>query len=295
MSDTKSVTNQSINWFPGHMTKTLRLIESDIKKVDMTIELLDARAPSASKNPVLERLSRGKPRLLVLNKGDLADPDVTSRWRARYTALGYGVEVISSKDRKQALKCVDAARKALFEHKRTLESRGMQGLKPRAMVVGVPNVGKSTFINSLSGRAPAKAEDRPGVTRGKQWVSLKDIELLDMPGVLWQKLQNQSDALLLAFTGAIRDDILDTAEISALLLERLARGYPDSLKSRFKLSDGDLEGDGFAMLEAVGRRRGMLIPGGEIDLERAAAAVLDETRAGKLGRISFEAPEDAAQ
>ncbi len=294
MSD-RALTNQSINWFPGHMTKTLRLIEADIKRVDMTIELVDARAPSASKNPVLERLSRNKPRLIVLNKCDLADPKVTARWRDYYSSRGYGVAAVNCKDRKQALKCVGTAKSVLSERLGALQSRGMTGAKPRAMVVGVPNVGKSTFINSLSGYAPTKAEDRPGVTRGKQWVTLRDIELLDMPGVLWPKLENQSDALLLAFTGAIKDDVLDTVEISALLLQRLSHSYPDSLRARFGLSDAALSGDGYAMLEAVAKRRGMLISGGAADTDRAAAAVLDETRSGKLGRISYEAPEDDSQ
>lgn len=277
------------------MTKTMRLIESDIKKVDMVIELLDARIPHSSKNPELARLSEGKPRLLLLNKCDLADDAVTEQWSRYYREQGYGIVRLSSKDRKQALRCVDEAKRLMSERLQGLAERGMKGAKIRAMVVGIPNVGKSTFINSISGRAPTKAADRPGVTRGKQWVSLPEIELLDMPGVLWPKLEDQNSALLLAFTGAIKDDVLDTEEVAALLLERLCRRYPGAVSARLKFSESDCaEKQGWELLELAARKRGMLISGGEPDTVRAAMMVLDELRGGKFGRITFEEPEHGA-
>ena len=274
----------NIHWFPGHMTKTFRLIEKEIKNVDIVIELIDARLPISSKNPELAAATSRKPRFVVLNKADLADETQTRKFVDYYRAHGYGAVAISSKDRKGARKAIDAALSLLNK-----QNKQRSAIKPAAMVVGVPNIGKSTFINSLAGATKTKAEDRPGVTRGKQLVVLKDIELLDMPGVLWKKLEDQRGALLLAFTGAIKDNVLDTQEISACLLERLAKTNASALIERYSFSEELVsKADGREMLSAVAQKRGMLMSGGVTDDERAANAVLDELRAGKLGRITFD-------
>lgn len=280
-----------IQWFPGHMTKTLRLIEKELPNVDMVMELLDARIPFASKNPELARLTQTKPRLLLLNKSDLAQPDATQRWMDVYTAQGYGALAISSKDKKTAARCVQAAKSLMAEKIDARARRGMVGTKLRCMVVGIPNVGKSTFINCMAGGAPTKVEDRPGVTRGKQWISLKEIELLDMPGVLWPKFEDQRTAQLLAFTGAIKDDILDITDIAAALLETLKKHDEPQLRARYKL-EGELPQNNYELLELIAKKRGMLLGKGEYDLYRAATMLLDELRAGKLGRVTLEEPPD---
>ena len=271
----------NIHWFPGHMTKAFRLIEREIKNVDAVIELLDARVPLASKNPELARATAKKPRIVALNKSDLADERATKAFLNYYREHGYGACAISSKDKK-------SARRAIDEALGVISSRRRSAGKPVIMVVGIPNVGKSTFINSLAGSARARVEDRPGVTLGKQMISLPEADLVDMPGVLWKKLEDQRAALFLAFTGAIRDGVLDSEEIACCLLERLSKASPTALCERYKLADEDLALGGYDMLEAVARGRGMLKSGGVADTERAAASVLDELRAGKLGRITFE-------
>lgn len=281
--------SSTIQWFPGHMTKTLRLMEKELPNVDMVIELLDARVPHASNNPEVARLTAHKPRLLLLNKADLAAPDATERWLDYYRAQGYGALAISSKDKKTAARSIQAAKALLADKLAAQAQKGMTGGRIRAMVVGIPNVGKSTFINLLAGGAPTKVEDRPGVTRGKQWISLKDIELLDMPGVLWPKFEDQRTALLLAFTGAIKDDVLDIVDIAAALLASLRTNYTQQLCARYKLTP-PLPDNDYELLELIAQKRGMLLGKGEYDLYRAAAMVLDELRAGKLGRITFEEP-----
>ena len=282
----------NIHWFPGHMMKTLRLIAADVKNVDLVIELLDARIPASSKNPELAALIAGKPQLLLLNKSDLADPQATKRWLAAYRESGYGAIAVTAKDRALRKSCVDAANALIAEKLAREKERGAVARVPRAMVVGVPNVGKSTLINSLAGGAYTRTEDRPGVTRGKQWISAPGIELLDMPGVLGRKFDDPDTGLKLAFTGAIKDDVFDREQVAACLLAILAKRYPAQLKERFKMSDGQLAGEGWQLLEAAARNRGMLLGRGESDTARAAAAVLDELRAGKLGRITFEEPEN---
>lgn len=274
--------NSRIHWFPGHMMKTLRMIEADVRGVDAVAELVDARLPRASRNPELARLTRGKPRVLILNKSDLADPALTRDWLGYYRAQGFGAIAIQSKDRSARAQCVKALCGA---------AQGARG-KPRVMVVGIPNVGKSTFINMLSGTTRARAEDRPGVTRGKQWVSLPEVELLDMPGVLWKKLEDQQGALKLAFTGSIKDDVLDVEALAVCLLDAIKPLYAAALTARFKLTEQQLAGSGYALLEAVAKNRGMLLGRGELNTERAAITVLDELRGGKLGRITFEAPDE---
>ncbi|MEG0912973.1 MAG: ribosome biogenesis GTPase YlqF [Oscillospiraceae bacterium] len=282
----------SIHWFPGHMMKTLRLIEADIKNVDAVAELIDARIPFSSKNPELARLTDTKPRILLLNKCDLADDKKTKLWLDYYGSQGYGAIEIQSKEKKYGARCISSI-KSILETWQIASGKKNLTSKPRVMVVGIPNVGKSTFINMIAGTSRAKAEDRPGVTRGKQWISLDEIELLDMPGVLWKKLENQEGALKLAFTGAIKDDILNKEEIAICLLEALKKeGYQKPLFDRFKLTDDQLTKSGIALLEQVGRNRGMLILHGQPDVERAAITVLDELRSGKLGRITFEEPSE---
>ncbi|MEA4912614.1 MAG: ribosome biogenesis GTPase YlqF [Oscillospiraceae bacterium] len=281
-----------IHWFPGHMMKTLRLIAADIKNVDLVIELLDARIPASSKNPELAVLTRGKPQLLLLNKSDLADADATRRWIDAYKKNGCGAVAVSARDRALRATCSKAANALLSEKLARAKERGTAGQRLRAMVVGVPNVGKSTLINTLAGGALTKTEDRPGVTRGKQWITTPEFELLDMPGVLWRKFDSPQTGLKLAFTGAIKDDVFDTEQVAACLLSILAQRYPDRLSERFKLTQAELAQEGWQLLEAAARRRGLLLGGGICDTARAAAAVLDELRAGKLGRITFEEPEN---
>lgn len=281
----------NIQWFPGHMTKALRLMEKELPNVDMVIELLDARIPYSSKNPEVARLTQQKPRLLLLTKSDLADPAATDRWLAAYKSLGYGALAISGKEKKDAARSIQAAKSMLSDKLQARAQKGMTGTKIRAMVIGIPNVGKSTLINRLAGGAPTKVEDRPGVTRGKQWISLKEIELMDMPGVLWPKFEDQHTALMLAFTGAIKDDVLDIAEIAVALLASLRNGYENRLVERYKL-DLPLPDSNYELLEQIAKKRGMLLSKGEYDIYRAAAMLLDELRGGKLGRITFEEPSD---
>ena len=284
--------SDTIHWFPGHMMKTLRQIAVDVRNVDVIAELVDARLPYSSKNPELARLTAGKPRLLLLNKCDLADERKTKLWIDYYRKKGYGAISLQSRDKRSGQRFTQEIKRLAAQ---TEEEKGRrQAGKPRVRVVGVPNVGKSTFINMLAGSNRAKAEDRPGVTRGKQWISLPELELLDMPGVLWKKLENQQGALKLAITGAIRDEILNREEIAMCMLDALkAAGYAEALYARFKLTPEQLqELDGYALLEQVGRNRGMLMARGEVDTERAAIMALDELRGGKLGRITFEEPSD---
>lgn len=284
---------KQIQWFPGHMAKTRRMISSNLSLVDAVAEILDARAPLSSRNPEMDSMTSGKPRMVILNKCDLADERATQKWigyfkKSNITAIavdcksGKGVKVFMP-----ALKsCV------LSELMKKRENHGMTGAPIRLMVVGIPNVGKSSFINKMAGSKRAKAEDRPGVTRTKQWVKIEgNAELLDMPGVLWPKFDDQQTAIRLAFTGAISDDILDVETLSMKLLSFLAESYPASLRERYKIEfDGDTSG--IELLERVGKKRGMMISGGEINTERAAITVLDEYRSGKLGRITLEMPPE---
>ncbi len=280
-----------IHWFPGHMAKTLRRIEQKLPLVDAVVQLLDARIPRASLNPELQKAYGGKPRLYVLNKSDLADEGVTAAWLRRLRGGETGAVAVNSRKRgasAQARAAVESALADLFEKRR---QKGISGAKTRLMVTGIPNVGKSTFINNWAGGARAKAADKPGVTRGEQWISAGGYELLDMPGVLWKKFDSQHTAVNLALIGSIPDRLLNTEEMAAGLLEQLAGPYAERLANRFRLDDEQLKLDGWGLLEAVARRRGMLVSGGEADLDRAGIAVLDEFRAGKLGRLTLEAPD----
>lgn len=281
----------SIQWFPGHMTKTGRVIEKCLPLVDAVVEITDARIPMSSKNPNLARMIAGKPRLVILNKCDAADPEVTSKWLDWYKKQGIRAIAADCRTGKGLKSVIPEVKILLADQIKKFEAKGMKGRILHLMVVGVPNVGKSSFINKMAGQNKAKVEDRPGVTREKQWVKLdSDVELLDMPGVLWPKFEDMSVGEKLAFTGAVKDDVVDIEALACRLLAMLAEKYPERLKERYKLTS--LEGDGWELLQAVGRKRGMLISGGEVNTERAAITVLDEFRSGKLGRITLELPSE---
>ena len=281
----------NVNWFPGHMTKALRNMESDLKLVDCVCEITDARIPRSSRNPALDELLGRKPRLILLNRADQADPAMTRRWIDFYRAQGMEALETDSRSGKGVDRFPQAVRSLMREKLQALEAKG-QGSRPlRAMVVGIPNVGKSTFINKAAGRKAAAASDKPGVTRGKQWVTVsRGLELLDTPGVLWPKFEDPVIGEHLAFTGAVKDQILDTEELASHLLSLLADIAPQALAERYKLTEtAGLQG--WELLEAAAKKRGFLISRGEADTLRMANILLDEFRAGKLGRLTLEAPE----
>ncbi len=280
---------QNIQWFPGHMTKTRRLIEADLKLVDAVVEVTDARIPESSRNPILDELLGNKPRIMIMNKFDVADEKATLAWKRHYESRGICVIVCDCRSGKGINKFLPTVKRLLSELIERRKARGMIGKALRLMVVGIPNVGKSSFINRMANSKKTKVGDRPGVTRGKQWVSIdKDVELLDMPGILWPKFDDTDVAQKLAFTGAVKDEVVDTAALARSLGERLLMDYPELLKARYKIAG---EGD---ILTEIAQKRGMLISGGEPDIERAAAALLDEFRGGKIGRITLDEPPTEA-
>jgi ribosome biogenesis GTPase A len=283
----------SIQWFPGHMAKTRRLIKSNLSLVDAVVEILDARIPVSSQNPEMIKMTNGKPRMFLLNKSDMADERETDKWIAYYKKQGITAIAVDCKSGKGVKNFIPVLKnqvlKELIEKRK---SKGMTGLDIRVMIVGIPNVGKSSFINRMANSKRTKVEDRPGVTRTKQWVKLGDgIEMLDMPGVLWPKFDDQSVAQKLAFTGAVKDDILDIESLSFILLENLKSDYSEKLEARYNIQI-EADDDGIKMLEKIARKRGMLISGGEINYERAAITVIDEFRAAKIGRITLEKSGD---
>lgn len=277
-----------IQWFPGHMTKTRRMIEENLKLVDAVVEIVDSRIPESSRNPLLTELVGNKPRIIMLNKCDYSDDNVTKKWREHYEKQGYSVLVCdcrSGKGINRFLPLLKQKLSGLLERRR---AKGMIGKALRIMVVGIPNVGKSSFINRMANSKKVKVEDRPGVTRGKQWVSIdKEVELLDMPGILWPKFDDKEIAVRLAFTGAIKDDVMDVEALAEELGAYLKEHYPDRLKERYKLDTLD----GY-ITELIARKRGMMISGGEPDTERAAITLLDEYRSGKIGKITLEQPAE---
>ena len=277
----------NIQWFPGHMTKTRRMIEADIKLVDAVVEIVDSRIPESSRNPILSELVGSKPRIIMLNKCDYADDNITKQWKSFYEKQGFSVMICdcrSGKGIKQFTPMLKGILSGLLEKRR---AKGMIGKALRIMVVGIPNVGKSSFINRMANSKKTQVGDRPGVTRGKQWVTIdKEVELLDMPGILWPKFDDQSVAVKLAFTGAIKDDVMDVESLAMHLGEYLIENYPDKIKERYKLTDFDGN-----ILELIARKRGMMISGGEPDTERAAITLLDEFRGGKIGKITLERPK----
>ena len=288
----------NIQWFPGHMTKAQRMIEEHMKQVDAVCEILDARIPMASRNPDIDRLAGDKPRIVVLNRTDLADPKATARWRAAFQRQGMTVLETDSRSGKGVNGFAGAVRTALRDKIEAYAAKGQVGRPMRVMVLGIPNVGKSTFINKVARKKSAKASDRPGVTRGKQWVTVdRGLELLDTPGILWPKFEDQSVGLNLAYTGAVKDDILDVETLGCHLMAYLGEHYPDALKAAYKLStlpEREAEKNdiayGYRLLEAAGKKRGFLISGGEVDTERMAKILLDEFRSAKLGRFTLELP-----
>lgn len=277
----------NIQWFPGHMTKTRRQIEADLKLVDAVAEIVDARVPESSRNPIIKEITGNKPTILILNKCDYADDKVTAMWQKHYTSQGYKVMVCDCRSGKGVKAFIPTTKSLLRDLLEKRKAKGFIGRALRVMVVGIPNVGKSSFINRMAKSGKTKVEDRPGVTRGKQWVALdKELELLDTPGILWPKFESPEVAIKLGFTGAIKDDVMDIYELATGLTEFLAENYPENIRTRYKLSDDDE-----ISLENIAKKRGMLISGGEPDLDRAAATVLDEFRSGKLGKITLERPE----
>lgn len=281
----------NLQWFPGHMTKTRRMIQENLKLVDLIIELVDARLPLSSRNPEIDALVGQKPRLLLLNKADIADQNATDAWVEYFKKQGVEAMRISSVADKSLKMVLDRCRTLLSEQIARQKERGLVGRSIKLMVVGVPNVGKSSFINKLSGKKSAQVGDRPGVTRGKQWIRLQNgFELLDTPGILWPKFEDEQVGMYLAYTGAIKDDIMDVEELSCHLLELLATRYPQCLAERYKMDDVTNK-TGYELLELLGRKRGFVVSGGEIDTLRAANILLDEFRAAKLGKISLEMPE----
>ena len=283
---------ESLSWFPGHMTKTRRMITAEIGSMDAVCEIVDARIPLSSRNPDLDELTAGKPRVVVLNRVDQADPNMTKRWAAWFRAQGCAVIEADAKSGAGVKQFAGAVRTLLKDKIAAYEAKGQVGRVLRVMVLGIPNVGKSTFINKVSGRKAAKAEDRPGVTRGKQWVPVdKTLELLDTPGILWPKFEDVDVGIRLAFTGAIRDEVVDIEELAMKLMDYLGAHYPEALTERYKITVEPGE-DGWALLNKAGRKRGFLISGGEVDTERMSRILLDEFRGGKLGRFTLEAPND---
>ena len=282
----------NIQWYPGHMTKTRRMMEEDLKLVDAVCEILDARIPISSRNPDIDAICGKKPRMVILNRIDMADAELVNRWSAHFKKKGMAVIRTDCKSRKGINTFAPAVRQLLAEKLQRYAEKGQVGRPLKLMVVGIPNVGKSTFINQIAGRKGAKAENRPGVTRGKQWVNVDGgLLLLDTPGILWPKFDDPEVGLRLAYTGAVKDDILDTETLGCHLMELLARQYPAALTERYKI-EIPAEIDGWALLQAAGKKRGFLISGGEVDTERMAKVLLDEYRSCKLGKFTLEKPEE---
>ena len=283
--------NMNIQWYPGHMTKTRRQMEADLKLVDAVCEIVDARIPVSSRNPDIDNICGNKPRMVILNRLDLADPDATARWAAYFRSKGIAAVATDCKSRKGISNFTPAVRQLLHEKIQRNAAKGMTKAL-RIMIVGIPNVGKSTLINQISGRKGAKAENRPGVTRGKQWVTVdKDLLLLDTPGILWPKFEDPNVGLMLAYTGAVKEDVIDIEELSCRLMGLLWQRYPDKVKERYGI-DCPEETPAWELLEAAGKKRGFLLARGEINTERMAKVLLDEFRSGKLGRFTLEEPED---
>ncbi len=283
--------SENIQWFPGHMAKTRRMISENLKNVDIVIEILDARIPLSSRNPEITRLTAGKPSLIILNKASLADPEQNKLWVKHYSSESSAcilVDCLSGEGLKEILPAIKLLLRDKLER---YESKGMAGRRLFAMVLGIPNVGKSTLINKLSGSKKAKVENRPGVTRDKQWVSTGiGVDLLDMPGILWPKFEDRTVGENLALTGAVKDDILDIEALAMVLCNRMRTLYPEMLAARYKLGDTESFSDmsDYELLCLIGKKRGFLISGGEINTERTADMLLDELRGAKLGRITLD-------
>lgn len=281
---------QTVQWFPGHMAKTRRLIKESLSRVDCVTEILDARIPLSSRNPEIGEITAGKPRIILLNKCDMADEKVTADWIKYFRSTGAEALAVDCRSGKGLNAYTPLVRKVLADKIQQNNDRGMVGKALRVMVVGIPNTGKSSFINKMAGRVRAKVADRPGVTTSNQWFFIGNgIELLDTPGVLWPKFDDPIVGDRLAFIGSVKDAVLDVETMAVRLIDVLREGYPDRLTERYKLDDIS-EMQSWEILEAIGRKRGMLISGGEINTERASVMLLDEYRGGRLGKITMEFP-----
>ena len=283
---------ENLSWFPGHMTKTKRMIVAEIGHMDAVCEIVDARIPLSSRNPDVDEMTAGKPRLIVLNRVDQADPRETKRWAAYFRENGCAVLEANAKGGAGTAQFAAAVRELLRDKLAAYAAKGQVGRVVRVMVLGIPNVGKSTFTNKVAKRKTARAEDRPGVTRSKQWVPVDaTLELLDTPGILWPRFDDSEVGKRLAFTGAVKDDVLDIEELACYLMEYLGKHYAPVLQERYKIETTGEE-SGYDLLEMAGRKRGFLMRGAQVDTERMARVLLDEFRGGKLGRFTLETVED---
>ena len=283
--------NMNIQWYPGHMTKTRRQMEADLKQVDAVCEIVDARIPISSRNPDIDSICGNKPRIIILNRMDLADPAATKRWAEYFKKRGIAAVATDCKSRKGIADFQPAVRSVLKEKIERNAAKGMNKAL-RIMIVGIPNVGKSTLINQISGRKGAKAENRPGVTRGKQWVTVDNsLLLLDTPGILWPKFEDPEVGMMLAYTGAVKEGVIDIEELACRLMQLLHKRYPQALKDRYGI-EAEPDTAGYELLELAARKRGYLVSGGKINSERMAKVLLDEYRSGKLGKFTLEEPED---
>ena len=282
-----------LQWFPGHMAKTRRMIQDNLKLVDVVIELVDARLPLSSRNPDVDKIIGSKPRIVVLNKADIADNSLTMKWLNYFKDKNIEAISANSQTGKGLKKELDNAIEIVLADKfKRDETKGIQRHAVKMMVIGIPNVGKSSFINRLSGRAAAKTGARPGITQTKQWIRIAGkYELLDTPGILWPKFENEDDAKKIAFTGGIKDEILDVEDLAYELLGYLKQSYMDSLLKTYNLNDSDSELNKYELLESIGRKRGCVISGGEVDTFRTANIIISDFRSAKLGRITLEEPK----
>ena len=282
----------TIQWFPGHMTRAQRMIEDNLKLVDAVCEILDARIPFSSRNPDIDRLAAGKPRLVILNRCDLADPAATARWKKYFREQGIAILETDARSGKGVNGFVPAVRELLKDKLADYAAKGQAGRPLRVMILGIPNVGKSTFINKIAGRKAAIAGDKPGVTRGRQWISIDaGLDLLDTPGILWPKFDSQEVGEMLAITNAIKADVLDKETLGANFMLRLRDNYPDALRERYGI-EPDPALNGYELLEQAAKKRGFLVSRGEYDIERMANTLLKEYHEGKLGRLTLEMPDD---
>lgn len=293
MTQNNGFEKMNIQWFPGHMTKAQRMIEENLSMVDAVCEILDARIPYSSRNPDIDRLAGDKPRLVILNRVDLADPQMTARWRKYFESRGLAILETDAKSGKGVGSFAPAVRRLLKDKLAAYEAKGQVGRPLRVMILGIPNVGKSTFINKVAGRKAAIAGDKPGVTRGKQWINIdQGLDLLDTPGILWPKFDSQEVGEMLAITNAIKADVLDKETLGANFMLRLRELYPKAIEERYKfVPDPDM--NGFELLEQAAKKRGFLVSRGEYDIERMANTLLGEYHDGKLGRLTLEAPPNA--
>lgn len=282
----------NIQWYPGHMTKTRRRLEEDLRLVDAVCEIVDARIPASSRNPDIDAICGDKPRMVILNRIDMADARMTDIWAANLRSRGFAVVRTDCKNRRGLDKFLPAVRELLADKLRRYAEKGFVNKPLKLMVVGIPNVGKSSFINQIAGRKGAKAENRPGVTRGTQWVTVdRGLLLLDTPGILWPKFDDEEVGRRLAYTGAVKDDVLDRETLAANLMRMLWQRYPDALRERYKLNAAEDE-SGFALLESAAKNRGFLLSGGVADTERMARVLLEEFRSCKIGRFTLETPDE---